>query len=1011
MQPVIRADGLIYLYNIMRNRICHIFLPGAFIALFLPCMLYAQTAGMISRSQCVISGGTPSAFTSVSNRDASGGTITWQKSTDAAFTSPVTVASNTQTYSEGAVTADTYYRRVVNGNIYSNVIKVSVVGSTTSPQFIPTGVSSICAGATSLSVSFTTVASPTKYSIIWDANPSSLGFVDVVEQNLSASPLSVSIVSTAAAGTYTGTLIPLAANGCSAAGTQAPFTLKAVPVVSVSAGGPLSFCTGGSVTLTASGGATYQWSNGSTASAVSLNSSGTYTVTATTNGCSATSTGTTVTVNALPVASISPAGSISTCAGTPVSLTASGGSTYQWNSGQTGSVVSTATAGTYTVTVTDANNCSATSSATVLSINPLPSVSIAAGGPLSFCAGGSVTLTASGGSTYRWSTGSILTAISVVSGGSYTVTATSAQNCSATSSATIVTVNPLPLVSVAVGGPLSFCAGGSVTLTASGGNTYRWNTGSTLAAISVVNSGTYTVTATSAQNCSSTSSGTLVSVNPLPVLTITTPAAVCAPATVNLQSASVTSGSSTGTVLSYWTDANATTALATPAAVSTTGTYYIKSVFSSTGCSRIQPVTVSVQPLPVLQVTSPPAVCEPGTVNITTSSVVTNGTTGAVISYWRDAAYTQAVTQPAAISQSGVYYVKSTSTGGCTNSLPVTVTVHPLPRGSLQTPALTYICAGSTQTLVASGADNYQWYRNRQQISGITGTQLQVDEAGVYTVRFRSAAGCEADAPNTISLDLLQRPVASFRISNRCIDTSIVFTNTSVVANTGIVNWSWDFGDGSVSTERNPSHIYNSAGAYNISLTADPVACPSLRTQYSIGYNFEKTRAAVRYDTIYTVGGKNFVLTARSFGQQFSWQPVTGLTLPTSFSTNGSLNSDQEYIVGIGTTAGCITYDTVYVKIRNDGAIYVPQGFTPNGDGNNDRLYPNLAGIRQLLYFKVYNRWGNQVFQTTDASPQGGWDGTYLGNKQPPGTYTWTAAGIDGNGNTIRMSGTVLLIL
>jgi gliding motility-associated-like protein len=445
--------------------------------------------------------------------------------------------------------------------------------------------------------------------------------------------------------------------------------------------------------------------------------------------------------------------------------------------------------------------------------------------------------------------------------------------------------------------------------------------------------------------------------------------------------------------------------------VNSSGTYYIKSILNSTGCSRIQPVNVTIQSPPVLQVSNPAAVCEPNTIDITKPSVVTNGTNGAVISYWTDAALTQPLTQPSAINQSGVYYVKSTATNSCISSLPVTVTVNRLPAGILTTPAASYICAGGTQTLNASGADAYQWFRNQQIISGATSAQITVNEAGAYFVRFRSREGCEINSANTISLDVLVRPVPSFSISNRCIDTSIVFTNTSVFANSGGINWNWDFGDGSVSNAKDPSHFYSSASPFLITLTAEPVACPSLVTRYQISYNFEKTRQAVRYDTVHSVGGKNFTLTARSFGQRYNWQPVTGLNNPVSFNTSGSLNNSQEYTVAIGTTAGCITYDTVYVKITNDGAIYVPQGFTPNGDGNNDRLFPNLVGIRQLLYFKVYNRWGNVVFETTDATPQNGWDGTYLGKKQPVGTYTWTAAGIDGLGNTLRVSGTVLLIL
>ncbi|MGV3596012.1 MAG: beta strand repeat-containing protein, partial [Sediminibacterium sp.] len=143
------------------------------------------------------------------------------------------------------------------------------------------------------------------------------------------------------------------------------------------------------------------------------------------------------------------------------------------------SVISyTTAAGTVQVTVT---------------VNPIPTASISASGPTTFCVGRSVTLTATGGASYSWSTGSTASSITVTSGGTYSVVATSAEGCQSAAASTTVTVNALPTASISASGPTTFCAGGSVTLTATGGASYSWSTGSTASSITVTSGGTYSV--------------------------------------------------------------------------------------------------------------------------------------------------------------------------------------------------------------------------------------------------------------------------------------------------------------------------------------------------------------------------------------------------------------------------------------------------------------------------------------------------------------------------------------
>src|SRR6185295_2534600 len=164
--------------------------------------------------------------------------------------------------------------------------------------------------------------------------------------------------------------------------------------------------------------------------------------------------------------------------------------------------------------------------------------------------------------------------------------------------------------------------------------------------------GTYQVTYTFTNGTCSNSTTGSVTITSLPVLLITNPADVCAPATVDITSASVVAGSAPGLTYSYYQDAAGTIVLATPSAISLSGTYYIMGTAPS-GCSNIQPVVVTINPKPVVVTTNPAAVCAPATVDLTLISVTAGSTPGLTYTYFQDAAATITQANPNAIAVSG----------------------------------------------------------------------------------------------------------------------------------------------------------------------------------------------------------------------------------------------------------------------------------------------------------------------------------------------------------------------
>ncbi|HUQ66852.1 MAG TPA: kelch repeat-containing protein [Flavitalea sp.] len=170
---------------------------------------------------------------------------------------------------------------------------------------------------------------------------------------------------------------------------------------------------------------------------------------------------------------------------------------------------------------------------------------------------------------------------------------------------------------------------------------------------------------------------------------------------------------------------------------------------------------------------------------------------------------------------------------------------------------------------------------------------------------------------------------------------------------------------------------------------------------------------AVRYTDKNAFENIPIQLTARNAGTHFEWTPATGLDDPFSEAPLATLNTDQQYVVLITSEQGCSVADTQFVKVtkvdnsNNKVSVGVSTAFTPNGNNVNDRLRP-LGDIVKIKYFKVYNRWGNLVFQTNVVGD--GWDGRYHGVDQGSDTYSWVLSAEMRDGKLIKMTGKTLLI-
>ncbi|MDB5222581.1 MAG: hypothetical protein JWN83_1248, partial [Chitinophagaceae bacterium] len=454
-----------------------------------------------------------------------------------------------------------------------------------------------------------------------------------------------------------------------------------------------------------------------------------------------------------------------------ITITASGGTgtlQYSLNNSvyQTSNVIIDLTSGTYPVWVKDANGCTVklqdiqltTSSQIIFSTTATKNCYQGNNGTIAVnnVSGGS-------GSGYTYGINNTYQSSPTFAGlapGNYNISVKDGTGCNESVS---VTIGQYTQVSVAISAPsTTVCVGTTTTLTANvtgatTGLTYQWYSGvnpvgSNSNTYNVSTSGDFTVKVTDANNCSVTSAPVTMTV---PAFFITDPAPVCAPATVNLTDPAVTAGSSAGSTFEYYKNANGTGPLNNPDQVNKSGAYYIKQTTAS-GCTDIKPVTVTINNKPVLTITNPATVCPPGSVNIT-AAAVTSGSDAGTLSYWTDATATTAVSNPAAITTGGVYFIKLTNTTtGCYDIQQVTVSIiqTPLPAAA----GTQSFCSASNPTvanLTATGS-NLQWYTVAANGSPLASSTPLT--AGNYYVS-QTSGGCESGRTQ-VSVVITSTPTA-----------------------------------------------------------------------------------------------------------------------------------------------------------------------------------------------------------------------------------------------------------
>ena len=439
-------------------------------------------------------------------------------------------------------------------------------------------------------------------------------------------------------------------------GCTASDTVEVVAFANPVINGNTVFCSGDYTTLTATGGESYQWSTGATTASINVSTAGNYSVTvSTSNGCSGSAS---VTVIQNQADNVTISGNTVICSGIGTTLTASSGANYIWSTGETTQSITANNPGVYSVTVTNSNGCSNSTTQTV-SLMEQTTIS----GNNHICSGQSTTLSANGSGSYAWSNGANTSFITVNTPGNYSVTVTMSNGC-ASSASLVVTIGTTPTPTIL--GNTTICQGETTILTATGGVSYAWSNGGTSNSTTVNQSGVYTVIATNAEGCSATANVT-VTVNPLPTITIGGNTTVCAGNSTMLTASGANSYS--------WSTGDNTASVT----INAFGVYTVTGT-SSEGCSNTASVTVLVSQLPNITITGMTDICVGESTTLTAN--------GGETYLWSDGTTNNTLT----VSTAGTYQVIGYNAAGCNAMASATVNVwqHTTSEFTITTPDSCY---------------------------------------------------------------------------------------------------------------------------------------------------------------------------------------------------------------------------------------------------------------------------------------------------------------------------------
>lgn len=374
-------------------------------------------------------------------------------------------------------------------------------------------------------------------------------------------------------------------------------------------------------------------------------------------------------------------------------------------------------------------------------------------------------------------------------------------------------------------------------------------------------------------------------------------------------------------------------------------------------------------------------------------------------------------------ASAGVYSVKLTvkSNYGCYYSITKNISVGDLPIVDFKNSSNCFnefVQFSDLSTVANGNIVQWSWDFGDGSITNIQNPYHNYVVGGAYTIKLTSFTnqGCNASISKTIIFH--PTPVASFDNTKTCINSNVTFTDKSIISSGEITNWSWNFGDGTNSNERNPNHFYGPVGNNNVSLiiTSNQGCVDTISKVLVIhdnpnaGFNVMGNKDSITAGIII-----NFT-DISSGATQWVWNFGDNIGFSNVQSPGYIFNQLGEFTVSQVAMSEFNCTDTAFLKINVTSIITdmiyppkLPTAFTPNGDGWNDSLFVR-GGPFLEVELKIYNKWGELIFESNDIAK--GWNGQRKGDgeNEPSGAFIYTLRATTIDGQKYTRFGSVNLI-
>jgi gliding motility-associated-like protein len=708
------------------------------------------------------------------------------------------------------------------------------------------------------------------------------------------------------------------------------------------------------------------------------------------------------------------------------------------------------TAGSVMLALTATHNCVNKTDSLKLTIQSAPVVN--AGSNIAICGGVMSTVlsgTVSGGaSTAQWATlgsgtftpnDSTLNAtyhLSVAdsTAGNVTLVLSSTHNgsCSVVRDTVLITLNSTPVINA--GHDTTVCSGASsVQLNGSingGSGTGVWSSAGTGTftpdsttlnanynpSAGDITNGSVTLVLTSTNSCVNKSDTMKITFAPTATVSAGRDTSICSSSVIALNG-SVTVGSvahwstiGTGTFTPNDSTLNATY---TPAVTDNDTLTFVLAVNQGGSCGIVRDTMIvhrNGQPSALFSVNNS---CLGQSVSFTDNSTAGGGSISTW--YWNfgtgDTSTTKNPTYTYTTSGTYTVHLVVSAGGNCKDSISKTINIHavPVPSFTLSANCISDSATFTNSSTISQGnIASWSWNFGDGHNASTQNPHHLYDSLATYTVSLTavSDSGCSASITHTVVVH--PSPLAGLAAQSNCLTLLVNFKDTSkVILPDSISSYNWSFGDGSTSIATNPSHTYSTSGTYTVLLQVQTnngckdTATKIITTGQPIVADY--TPAGGSYNVHQDIDFTSQVTGASTYNWNFG-DNSTASTLP---NPSHGFNLAGTYTVTLVATNSMGCSDTVRHTFEvNPSGHSIPTGFTPNGDGLNDYFYI-MGGPFSQYELRVFNEWGQQIFMSNSQSDK--WDGTFMGTKQPAGTYMYIFNG-NVDGKSLKLSGEINLI-